>query len=168
MAWIVRLAGAGDCDEVQRVLKSAYPILFAPGHDRALLAGILPVITRPNPNLLASGRYFVAELDGRLLGCGGWSHQAPGRGQNRKGLGHLRHFATHADFASMGVGRSLYDSSAAQAQSEGITEFEVVSTLNGEGFYRTLGFEVLEPVEERIAGLLLPAIRMHRSLAAAG
>src|SRR4051812_18760859 len=128
MSWTVRLSAAEDFDEVQRVLKSAYPILFAPGHDPALLAGVLPAITRPNPHLLASGRYFVAELDGRLLGCGGWSHEPPGGRAGARGLGHLRHFATHADFASMGVGRSLYDASEAQCRAEAVTELEVVST----------------------------------------
>jgi GNAT superfamily N-acetyltransferase len=165
MSWTVRLSSAEDFEEVRRVLKSAYPILFAPGHDPALLAGVLPAVTRPNPLLLASGRYFVAEMDGRLLGCGGWSHEQPGTQARRQGLGHLRHFATHADFAGMGVGRSLYDACEAQCRAEAVVALEVVSTVNGEAFYAALGFDRVEPVEERIAGLLLPAIRMYKSLA---
>lgn len=38
----------------------------------------LRYIVSVDPNLIADRTYFVAEIDGALVGCGGWTHRAPG------------------------------------------------------------------------------------------
>jgi GNAT superfamily N-acetyltransferase len=163
--WTVRLASEADADGVAPVLCSAYPALDLPGQDPALIAAALAAITRPPLHLLASGRYFVAERNGELLGCGGWAPEPPPGIASRPGAGHLRHFATHAAAGGSGVGRSLYKACAEQCRGEGFGRLEVVSTPWAEGFYRALGFEALGPVEASIAGLALPAVYMTRKLA---
>ena len=166
MDWKVRLSTVEDVPGVAAALQSAYPILMAPAYDPETLARALPSMIRPNLYLLGSGRYFVAEVGKRIIGAGGWSHEAPGAqgGAVTRGLAHLRHFAVHADWSGRGVGRSLYAACAAQCIGEGVVELEVISTLNGEVFYRALGFETEAAIEIEMAGLRLPSLRMRRRL----
>jgi GNAT superfamily N-acetyltransferase len=164
--WVVRLAGEADAEGVGRVLHSAYAGFDLPGQDRARLAEALAAIIAPPLHLLRSGRYFVAERDGALLGCGGWSHQPPPSLSGRDGVGHLRHFATHADWAGKGIGRSLHAASEDQALGEGVRRLDVVSTPGAEAFYRGLGFEPIGPIDVPIAGFAMPAVYMSKRLRA--
>jgi GNAT superfamily N-acetyltransferase len=162
--WVVRLAREADAEGVGRVLHSAYAGFDLPGQDRACLAEALAAITAPPLPLLRSGRYFVAERESALLGCGGWSPQPPPSLAGRDGVGHLRHFATHADWAGRGVGHSLHAASEAQALGEGMKRLDVVSTPGAETFYRGLGFEALGPIDVPIAGFAMPAVYMTKRL----
>jgi GNAT superfamily N-acetyltransferase len=164
MDWAVRLARDQDAEGVGRVLQSAYAGFALPGRDAGSLAAALAAIVTPPLHLLRSGRYFVAERQGELLGCGGWSHQPPPSLAGRQGVGHLRHFATDADWAGRGVGRSLHAASERQAVGEGITRLDVVSTPGAEQFYRGLGFESLGPIDVPIAGFAMPAVYMTKRL----
>src|SRR4051812_50213023 len=85
-----------------------------------LLARALPLMVRPNPALLASGTYHVAETDGgAVVGCGGWTRERPGTREVQPGLAHIRHFATRAESAGRGVGRAVYRRREAQAVAAG-------------------------------------------------
>ena len=62
------------------VLKECYPVLLAPAYDAALLAKALPLMTRANPALLASGTYYLAEAaDGAPVGLRRLDLRAAGR-----------------------------------------------------------------------------------------
>ena len=163
--WAVRLANEADAERVGSVLRSAYARFDLPGHDRDRLTGALAAITAPPLPLLRSGRYFVAEREGELIACGGWSPDPPPSVAGRPGVGHLRHFATRADWTGRGVGRSLHAASERQALAEGTRRLDVVSTPDAVRFYRGLGFEPLGPIDIPIAGFAMPAIYMSRRVA---
>jgi len=74
----VRTAGPADLAAVERVFEASYPALMADAYDGALLARALPLMIRAQPGLLGSGNYHVAEAEGEIVGCGGWSHEKPG------------------------------------------------------------------------------------------
>jgi predicted N-acetyltransferase YhbS len=164
MNWTTRLAGEADAAGVERVLISAYPALDAPGEDAGRVAAALAAIRAAPIHLLVSGRYFVAEAAGEAIGCGGWSPTPPPGVAARVGTGHLRHFATRADWTGRGVATSLFAACLAQSRAEGMTRLDVVSTLGAERFYRRLGFEALGPIVAPIAGLSLPAVYLTRRL----
>lgn len=129
-----------------------------------LLARTLPAIGRANPALLASGLYYLVESEsGEPAGCGGWSRDPPGGGEDDPRRAHIRHFATHPAWIRRGVGRLLYERCAADARAAGFTSFEAWASLNGESFYAALGFRPLGRIETRMpGGVLFPAIRMER------
>ena len=163
----VRIACPEDARTVERVLKASYRQLMAPAYPADLLARALPLMTRPHPRLLASGRYYLCEADGQPLGCGGWSFERPGSLETEPGIAHIRHFAVRADRAGGGVGRALYERCEAEARAAGVRTFECWSSLNGEGFYAAMGFERLGPLDVPMApDLMLPSIRMRRGLQA--
>ncbi len=162
----MRIAGPEDAPAVTRVLLGSYPELLAPAYDPDLLARALPIMTRANPLLLASGTYFVCEARGEAVGCGGWSmERPPGGADSEPGLAHIRHFAVRADWIGRGVGRALYRHCEQTARAAGMRRFEAWSTLNGEGFYRGLGFERMEKIAAAMGpDVALPSILMQRAI----
>lgn len=162
----LRVATLEDAEAVAAVLGPSYAELMAVPYAAELFARVLPSISRPNPVLLSSGRYYLVEsASGEPAGCGGWSADPPGRKDGDPRRAHIRHFATHPDWTRRGVGRLLYERCAADARAAGFTVFEAWSSLGGEAFYASLGFRSLGRIEtEMPGGVRLPAVRMERAI----
>lgn len=139
----IRVAGPEDADAVSRLLLASYSAMLPSAYPVDLLARILPVMTRAQPALLASGRSFLAERDGEIVGYGGWSAEEPGSREVRSGLGHLRHFAVHPTSARQGVARGIVQACAGQALADDRRHWRVLASLNAVPFYRALGLEAL-------------------------
>lgn len=86
---VVRAAHAQDAAAVESVLLASYPSLMSGTYDSSLLAQALPRMTKPNPQLLGSGTYFLVEFEGRAVACGGWSLAAPGVSLSLPGVAHI-------------------------------------------------------------------------------
>jgi GNAT superfamily N-acetyltransferase len=159
------VAGPDDAAAVRQVLEDSYPALMAGAYPPELLARALPLITRPHPQLLAGGTYYLAELEASPAGCGGWSFEAPGSELVEPGLAHIRHFAVRSGQAGRGVGRALYERCASEARAAGARRFEAQASLNGEAFYAAMGFVRIAPVSVPMApGLSFPSILMRREI----
>ncbi len=159
----VRLATLQDENAVSALLETSYPALMRQHYDRDLLSAALPALIRASPELLQSGTYYVAESRSlAVIGCGGWTRERPGRGDVEAGLGHIRHFATHPDWLGRAVGRSIYEVCERHARSFEVTRFECYSSLNAEGFYAALGFELVRRVNVPLGpDLALPGVLMR-------
>jgi GNAT superfamily N-acetyltransferase len=161
----IRTAAPRDAPAIARILERSYPVLMAPAYEARLLLAALPLIIRPNPRLLASGTYYVVELDGQAAGCGGWTREKPGGRRMVAGSAHLRHFAVASRYTGLGIGRLLYKKSAEAARAAGIGQLDAFASLNAEPFYRALGFErVAENTVPLGNGLGLPSVHMRRSI----
>jgi predicted N-acetyltransferase YhbS len=164
----IRTARAGDLAAIERVFAASYPELMAAAYDGALLARALPMMTRAQPRLVCSGTYYVAVADREIVGCGGWSREAPGAPAGEVGVAHIRHFAVARDWIGRGIGRALYRRCEERANAAGIRIFECYSSLNGEPFYRALGFARLAAIEVPMGpGTSFPSIHMRRAIGAA-
>ena len=161
-----RVATTGDEQRIGSILRPSYERLMAEVYPPALLARVLPGITRANPGLISSGFYYLVEADcGEPAGCGGWSPHPPGAQEADPRRGHIRHFATHPDWLHRGVGRLLYDRCESDARAAGFTAFECWASLNGEPFYAALGFRRLGLIQTPMPGeVLFPAVRMERTI----
>ena len=161
----VRRAGPADAGAVEHVLRSSYPTLMAGAYDAALLARALPLITKANPKLLASGSYYLAESNGFAVGCGGWTAEEPGNGAIVPGLAHIRHFGVSHRHIGHGIGRALFERCEVEARAAGMTRFECHASLNGEAFYAALGFRSAGAIAVPMGpDLAFPSIRMHRPI----
>lgn len=143
----IRTAHPEDAASVAALLARAYPSLMAQSYDADTLAGALPAMTKANPELLASGTYYVVEDAGFLIGCGGWTFEQPGSRKVQVGLAHLRHFATDPGRARQGIGRSVFERCASVAAERGARRFQSFASLNAEPFYRRMGLVPLETIE---------------------
>jgi GNAT superfamily N-acetyltransferase len=158
----LRVTIPDDADAISALLEASYTAAFAGHYENHVLAAALPLMTRANPRLLASGTYHVAETgDGVPIGCGGWTIDRPGTAEVVPGLAHVRHFGTHPDWARCGVGRALFGRCADEAKARGIGRLECYSSLVAENFYRALGFTVVERKDiELRAGITLAGVVM--------
>jgi len=124
--------------------------------------------------LIDDGTYFVAEIAGRLAGCGGWSRRAtlyggdhsPGRDaallDPATEPAKVRAMYTHPAHARRGVGRLILARCEAAAVAEGFTSLELVATLSGRPLYEAAGFRAVEQLEDGTGGTPVPLVRMRK------
>lgn len=163
----IRRAEPTDLAAVDRLLARSYPRLLAADYPPSILVLAVPIISRARPELLASGRYFLAvEASGRIVGAGGWSLAQPGGvGAVVSDTGHVRHVASDPDVVRQGIGRKLMGVVLADAARSGVRRMECLSTRTAVPFYAALGFRVLGPTEVPLQpGIVFPAVRMVADL----
>jgi GNAT superfamily N-acetyltransferase len=162
---VVRTATPNDRELLSKLIAASYGELARGPYDPGTLAAALPSMSRANPKLLASGTYYVAEIGGTAVGCGGWTMAKPGSDESVDGVGHIRHFATHPAHVRKGVGRLPLDVCLAEARDAGIRTMMCQSTLPAEPFYAGASFRRIGLIEVKMGlGVLLPAVEMQRSL----
>lgn len=162
--WSIRPPRAGDAAQMPAMLAAAYGELLRPYYSADRLRIAAPLISRPNRRPMASGRFYVADLDVRVIGCGGWSHEAPGTGKRERGLAHLRHFAVHPDHNGKGVGSAIIERCVEAARAEGVVDMECQATLMAETFYLHNGFDTVGFVDAPIGSVLFPCALMRRRI----
>ncbi len=103
--------------------------------------------------LVGDGTYYVVEIAGRPVACGGWSKRKTLFGgdnyQGRKSgyldplteAAKIRAFFVHPDFARRGLGTAILRHCEDEARKEGFTRMEMMATLPGVKLYRALGYE---------------------------
>ena len=155
-----------DLDGVDRLLGRSYPRLLAADYPPSTLVLAVPRFARAQPELLTSGRYFVAEdAQGRILAAGGWSRRNPVGGPEAEATGHVRHMATDPSVARQGIGRMLMERVIGEARGAGMHWMDCVSTITAVPFYRALGFRVVQPLELSLGmGISFPVMRMLADL----
>ena len=130
-----------------------------------------------DPWLIDDGTYFVALIDGTIIGSGGWSRrQAHIRGPDASadgaqfidpanGAARIRAMYTHPDYARSGIGRSILSVSETGARLAGYRHAELVASLVGEKLYRSCGWAVAEWGEITTrSGLAIPVAHMTKTL----
>jgi N-acetylglutamate synthase-like GNAT family acetyltransferase len=164
---LTRIARPSDSDAVSALLEASYSTLLTARYNHEMLSRVLPLMTRANPTLLASGTYYVAESNqGNLVGCGGWTIARPGSGEIIEGEAHIRHFATHPEWVGRRIGTSLLARCFSDARALGIRKLHCFSSLNAERFYGASGFETIGPIGVPMGpSLTFPSVLMSRELA---
>lgn len=162
----LRVAVPSDLAGIDRLLGRSYPRLLAADYPPSTLVLAVPRFARAQPQLLASGRYYVAEdAQGRILAAGGWSRLGPSGGVVAETAGHVRHVATDPDAVRRGLGRMVMERVMAEARGAGVEWLDCLSTRTAVPFYRALGFRPVHPQEVALGpGIAFPVMRMLRDL----
>ncbi len=102
--------------------------------------------------LVADGTYLVAEVDGILAGCGGWSGRRTLFGGDRFAAreddrldprvdaARIRAFFVAPDFARRGIGGAILDACESAARQAGFGTAALMATLPGVPFYTAHGY----------------------------
>jgi ribosomal protein S18 acetylase RimI-like enzyme len=161
---LIRISQPTDFDAAGALLVASYTKLLSSGYSSEILGRALPHITRPKPELLACGTYYVAETDqSKVVGCGGWTPEEPGSGKVVDGEAHIRHFAVHPESVQRGIGASLLLRCFRDARSAGIRKLYCISTLNAVHFYQAFDFHRVGPIDVPLEpGFLFPCVLMRR------
>lgn len=161
----IRVATPEDSEVVTGIISASYVRLDPDLQEPGGLAATLPLMSKANPKLLTSGRYYIAAVGGVPAACGGWSFDEPGSGRLEAGLAHIRHFATHPDHSRKGLARLLLDRCMEDSRKASATRIRAWSTLDAVGFYEAGGFvRVRDLVVEIGSKARLRSVEMERSL----
>ena len=172
-----RLAGAVDLPALRAMMTRAIERLqddfLSPEQVRAShkVMGL-------DTQLVLDGTYFVIELDGRIVGSGGWSWRAtlyggddsvvtrePAALDPATDAAKIRAMYTDPDFTRRGIGRMVLGLCEAAARQAGFARVEMMATMAGEPLYRACGYLPVESVlSEPIDGVQVPLLRMEKSL----
>jgi GNAT superfamily N-acetyltransferase len=126
--------------------------LSASDYTEAQVAGALRGAFGVDTQLVDDGTYFVAEEDGVLAGCGGWSFRATLFGSDartdrdatmldpRTHAAKIRAFFVDPPKARRGVGTLLLDRCETEARARGFSRVELMATLPGVRLYAARGY----------------------------
>ncbi len=155
-----------DLAAVGAVLTASFAHHLPGYYGAEAVAALLPLVSKPNPRLLASGTYYCAlDGNGTVAACGGWSHEAPGTGAISSQTAHIRHFATHPDYARKRLAAAIMAITIEAARAAGANRLECLSGLNAQNFYNQQGFTPVAPATPMIAGTTpMPSVLMVRDV----
>jgi GNAT superfamily N-acetyltransferase len=177
-ALAVRPATLADVGPLRELQAMAMRALGAGYYTPAEVEAAVRYVCVPDRELIEDGTYLVAELDGRLVGCGGWSL----RRKHYAGPADLRTDSepldpltestripamfTAPEVARRGVGRVLLAAAEAAATAAGFRRARLGATLSGEAFYRRSGYvEIGREMARLPDGTALAVVLMEKGLA---
>jgi GNAT superfamily N-acetyltransferase len=177
--WPLRLARNEDISQLEALVPLSVRTLQKPYYTPAQMEAALGPVFGVDQHLIRDGTFFVAERDGRIVGCGGWSRRRSlyggdqGRARQDEELdpsrdaARVRAFFVHPGWARQGIGRSIMLACERAIRAAGFRKVEIVATLAGEPLYEAFGYAAIERYEIAMTGgLSLPVVRMTKSLAA--
>ncbi|MFN7931318.1 MAG: GNAT family N-acetyltransferase [Blastocatellia bacterium] len=178
MAIQLRLAVMEEVPALEQLIAASVRGLSEGYYTAAQIESALVHVFGVDTQLITDGTYFVAELAGQPVGCGGWSRRKTlfGGDQTKTAEDNLlnpqtepariRAFFVHPDFARRGIGRQIIEACEQAAQAAGFRQLELAATLPGEPLYRAVGYDAIERWEHQLAdGVVLPLVRMGKSFA---
>jgi len=174
----LRQATPEDIPAIETLMRSSVRGLSGGFYNDAETDGAESYITKPDPDVISDGTFYVIEDGARLIACGGWSRRkklfAGPSDQEALSSEYLdpdndpakiRAFFIDPNFARQGLGRRLYEACREAAIDAGFKSFELAATLPGVPFYRSLGFAKIEPIDAILPdGSILPCLKMSRPI----
>jgi GNAT superfamily N-acetyltransferase len=177
-AYALRKATFDDRPALETLIADSARRLSRDHYSEAQVEAALGSAFGVDSELIRDGTYFVAEADGAIVGCGGWSRRAtlfgsdaqPGRRSElldpARDSARIRAFFVHPDWARRGIGRAILERCEKEARAEGFRTAQLMSTLPGYDFYKSLGWTGDERVEHPLSGgVTIDFIPMRKLLA---
>ncbi len=164
MELAIRTATTADIPALEALIEASVRRLQAQDYSPAQLDAALGAVFGVDRQLIADETYLIAERQGQLVGCGGWSRRRTLFGADAVAdrddsllipgvdAARIRAFFVHPDAARQGVGASILSACEAAAARAGFTALELGATLTGLPFYRRYGFEAAETRQAPLPG----------------
>jgi GNAT superfamily N-acetyltransferase len=141
-----------DREPIKQLIAASARILSRKHYNDAQIEAAIATVFGVDTDLIEDGTYFVAESDGMLVGCGGWSRRKTlfgGDQYSSRDAGYLdpesepakiRAFFIHPDHARKGIARTILARCEDEARAHGFRGLELMATLPGIEFYKSCGF----------------------------
>src|ERR1700761_7608649 len=155
----IRLANLNDIARLNELIASSARVLSVGYYTPAQIESAIKYVFGVDTALVNDGTYYVAEVEGKLAGCGGWSKRATlyGGDQHKEvedpllnpaiDAARIRAFFVHPDFARQGIGRQLINVCEDAARDFGFTRMEMGATLPGVPLYEAMGYQTIERID---------------------
>ena len=139
-------------EPIMRLIAESARYLSREHYDDKKIETAIATVFGVDTTLIEDGTYFVAESDGVLMGCGGWSKRKTLFGGDQYSSrdtdyidpasepAKIRAFFIHPDHARKGIARAILARCESEARAEGFRALELMSTLPGIEFYKSCGF----------------------------
>ena len=149
---IIRKATVEERDTIQQLIADSARHLSRAHYNNQQIETAIATVFGVDTDLIEDGTYFVVEIDGNLVGCGGWSKRKTlfgGDQYTSRDTGYLdptsepakiRAFFIHPDHARKGIARALLNHCETEARAQGFHALELMATLPGIEFYKSCGF----------------------------
>ena len=177
MDYQVRLATLDDREAITRLIADSARHLSREHYDDAQIEAAIASVFGVDSTLIEDGTYFVAEQDGALIGCGGWSKRRTLFGGDQfsdrdtamidaaSEPSRIRAFFVHPEHARKGVARAILSVCEREAKAHGFRALELLSTLPGIKFYEANGYSPMGDFDlELPGGVKLQFVPMRKQL----
>jgi GNAT superfamily N-acetyltransferase len=177
MTLTLRKAVPADVAALRSLIAQSARGLSTADYRPAQVEGALRGAFGVDSQLVTDGTYFVAEDDGALVGCGGWSYRATlfggdarsGRDASpldpRTQPAKIRAFFVDPAHARRGIGSMLLERCEREARAQGFRAVELMATLPGVRLYAARGYVGGELVRHDVgAGESIEFIPMRKAL----
>ncbi|EWM16185.1 acetyltransferase, GNAT family [Kutzneria sp. 744] len=177
----MRPATRGDVPGIAELMRRSVLEVFPRLHDERETAAAARYLTEPDLALIDDGTYFVVEVDGQLVACGGWSRRnklyagsgdAPGDDRRLDPAAEparVRAMFVRGDWNRRGLGRAILTRCAEAAKAEGFRSLVLMATMPGVPLYRAFGFhEVRRSHMPLPNGVVLDGLSMEYPLSGNG
>ena len=173
----LRLAIPSDAERISDLMRVSILGIFPSWYDERQTASAAVHIGHLDMALVNDGTYFVHEVGGEIVACGGWSRRGKlytGDGDRdgdhrlldpKTEAAHVRAMFVRTDWTRRGVGRAILQASRSAARDEGFRSLDLMATLPGIPLYRSFGFvEVERAVITMPDGVTIQGVMMWRRL----
>ncbi len=177
MDYIIRKAHLDDRDAIKQLIIESARGLSRNDYSRQQIEATIATVFGVDTNLIVDGTYFVADSEGVLLGCGGWSKRKTLFGGDQyasRDAGYLdpksepakiRTFFVHPEHARKGIARAILITCENEARACGFQSVELMSTLPGIKLYQACGYQGDDRVELDVGkGLTIGLVPMRKEL----
>ena len=172
----LRPAVMEDVPVLAALIAASVRILQAQDYTASQRESALISVFGVDTQLIADGTYFVGEVDGAIVACGGWSKRktlfgadhCAGREDSlldpELDAAKIRAFFVHPDWARRGIGSRVLEACESAAAAAGFTRFEMGATLTGVALYKARGYREVEEIGVPLEnGEFLQVVRMEKA-----
>ena len=178
MEFMLRKAVEIDVPQIEKLIAESVRGLSSDDYSPRQIELSIKSVFGVDTELILDKTYFVAEANGQVVGCGGWSKRktlygASGYKSSRDSgqldpqtdAAKIRAFFIHPDWARKGIGTAILDACENEARAAGFRHAEMMATLPGVPLYSARGYSgderVAVPVGEDVS---IECVRMRKSL----
>lgn len=174
---ITRQATLEDREKITQLIAESARYLSREHYNDTQIEAAIATVFGVDTDLIADGTYFVAEIDGEIVGCGGWSRRKTlfgGDQYSSRDTAYLdpeaepakiRAFFIHPNHARKGLARAILSRCESEAKAHGFRALELMATLPGVEFYKSCGFSAEGDFDLDLpAGVKLELVPMRKGL----
>lgn len=173
----IRRAEMDDVPAIAHLIERSIRILCAGVYTPEQVESLVRSSINVDRQIIADGTYFVAEVNNRIIGVGGWSMRPAMHGTGHEGeqsrlldpardAARLRLVYVAPEWARRGIASKLVETAEVGARLAQFRRLELLATLNGVPLYRKNGYQQLEQIDVPMAdGRLVPGVHMEKQIA---
>jgi GNAT superfamily N-acetyltransferase len=176
-----RLARPGDAPRLSDLMRASILELFPRYYDDRQTASAAVHVGHLDTMLIDDRTYYVHEVGGEIVACGGWSRRDrlyAGSGESHGDArlldpatepARVRAMFVRGDWTRRGLGRAILQACERAAHAEGFRALSLMATLPGEPLYRAYGFrETGRPLVTMPDGVTMVCVSMERPITPSG